>query len=807
MRNLTISTSVRPGRVAVLVDVNDDHWQNTCLRVIEYFTRMWGGCGNIIVPTDGKSIAPLFWSILERFDPDYLRGYQRTGKDFEIEEPTRFEQIYNQRIAAWEKQIGQATDQYAADSIRDNLRRGSATEFEVSPELQQQLKERLAPFYFQQWIVEAGAVWADSTPHHPHTDIIEILPQIEHSTRVLRVNDKAGAVSPLWWGSVFGCVNLEMQSQLASQKIEVLELGTTQDEIRNLIRLAVEGYENIHSVAFLAHVSTDTVREWLQTYPSRLSMAGLGSYRSLQSHDWEEPAVAVAGNNIQDFALYYALSCMRTRVAWILPSITADALGQTPKRPTVNEEFHFAHALGTVGKGNSQHTPGLKLISASLSNTQLENVGARLEQVAMMSAVAYEIGNASDSIPVYPVRHYEANNASRMHSITVPDDGVIPLFETPLPKNFKTVDPSKHRWITELGLNKYHLPRHYALGRWMMGAPYFTTKDVRVTSEGPAYFCPSNLIMGGIDAEGSVPRPSIRIPETLEVFEEVARQSGLSCAISDKGFYAQSTCEKFGGLHLLADFLRSASGQLFIAAFLDKSKPVKGDHLKGALPADRRYLDLDSLSAILADQNEACKTLDLLSLLRVLYRGFVLQCQYCRDADWFALSDLTDTFTCKRCHRSQIFTQKHWRYPEQPRLYYQLDELVYQGAEHNMQVPLLALDRLRRESKDSFLHAPELSYRVSGAEKPLCEVDLNCIVDGILTIGEAKKDDRLGKNDSEESAVISRYLDLGKKLGARQIVFATSSDQWRSSTLDKLCKAFGDHYLRLKILTREHLYT
>src|SRR5208283_100638 len=223
--------------------------------------------------------------------------------------------------------------------------------------------------------------------------------------------------------------------------------------------------------------------------------------------------------------------------------------------------------------------------------------------------------------------------------------------------------------------------------------------------------------------------------------------------------------------------------------------------------AGRRYLDFDSLNAILANQDEAGQILDRLSLLGVLYRGFVLQCAYCRRSDWFPLGDLADVFTCKRCHRQQIFTQRHWRYPEQPHMYYQLDELVYQGLEHNMQVPLLALDRLRRESNDSFLYTPELSYCPKGTEEPLHEVDLNCIVDGQLTIGEAKKDDRLGKNDREEFSVISGYLDLGRKLGARQIVFATSSEQWHGSTIDKLRKAFDDQYLRLMILARAELYT
>ena len=150
MRNLTIATSVRPGRTAVFVDISDQHWQNTCLRIIEYFNRMWGGAGNIIVPTDGNTISPLFWNMLERFDPDYLNAYRRTGLDIEIEEPDHFEQEFEKQVAEWEKQIGEASHSAAKESIRDNLRHSWLTNFEIAPELQAELKVRLAPFYFEQ---------------------------------------------------------------------------------------------------------------------------------------------------------------------------------------------------------------------------------------------------------------------------------------------------------------------------------------------------------------------------------------------------------------------------------------------------------------------------------------------------------------------------------------------------------------------------------------------------------------------------------------------------------------------------------
>jgi hypothetical protein len=123
-----------------------------------------------------------------------------------------------------------------------------------------------------------------------------------------------------------------------------------------------------------------------------------------------------------------------------------------------------------------------------------------------------------------------------------------------------------------------------------------------------------------------------------------------------------------------------------------------------------------------------------------------------------------------------------------------------------MQVPLLALDALQRRSTDSFLYVHELGYRELDAETPPMEVDLNCVTDGLLTIGEAKKDDRLGKNDKEESETISKYLDLAKRLAAHQVVFATASEQWHPTTAERIKNAFKNERFHLILFSRNHLH-
>lgn len=74
----TIHASVRPARIAVLIDKSEEDWQDTCLRIIGFFSKLWGGAYNFIVPTDGKTIDECFWTILETFDPDHLYVYRKS---------------------------------------------------------------------------------------------------------------------------------------------------------------------------------------------------------------------------------------------------------------------------------------------------------------------------------------------------------------------------------------------------------------------------------------------------------------------------------------------------------------------------------------------------------------------------------------------------------------------------------------------------------------------------------------------------------------------------------------------------------
>jgi len=204
---------------------------------------------------------------------------------------------------------------------------------------------------------------------------------------------------------------------------------------------------------------------------------------------------------------------------------------------------------------------------------------------------------------------------------------------------------------------------------------------------------------------------------------------------------------------------------------------------------------------------EAQRLIDECAQRKVFYRGFIFQCEFCKASNWFAAGDITDRFTCPRCHREQLYTSLHWKWPQQPNWYHQLDEIVYLAFANDMQVPVLALDALRRRSKDSFLFTPELNYFSEEEDKPFVESDLNFVCDGSLGIGEAKKGTDLGPTKKEELALLDKYSGLIDALHPKQIVFATEADDWSESTKQNISHVLSSRPVEILLLGKKDLYS
>lgn len=811
MQTLTIGASVRPGRVAVLCDIDDAEWLYSCRHILEIFSTVWGGHGNIIIPTDGTSIQPLFWQILEKFDPDYIYAYSPTWRDVEERDPQTFDRKLDEVLTSWGPEY--VLTENMINRARSNVRRERRSNFAISPQLAQELKARITPFFYEEIIVGPGTWTAGEIPGYPHTRILDILPEIDHGNKIILPARTLNASESLWYSAAIGSCNDEFATKLEEAGVRPFRVGDgsgTNDPIeeqRKLVNFVVEraSLEQHSGLDFINPGSPlpETVRFTL----AELSLLNQGWYKRLHSNSWAPKAVAVAGNTVSDFCLYFGLSQLRERVFWIFPPITEAAHSGKTAYDYQSPIASFAHSLRMATDYVQQYALGLDMVSSTLNAAGLRAVKAQLDLAARAPLHIDIIGKAADVVPDYPLRVLDRSNAHQLRVVHVPDSRVIELFETPKPTAFRRINPSTHHWITELELQSQQPAQHPALGTWYVGGKNQSTNEVRTSADGLAYFCPGAAFLIGQDIDSVTVRPNIRVPEPREIFEKVAELAGLNSTISDKGFYAQDAIAKLGGLEKAAEFFRSASGRSLIAAYLDKKERKEGVYDKGVFLGERRYLSAGDLVRALKTVNQAVTYIDDFSRRGILYRGYLFQCEFCRNAAWYPLKDVSDRFTCLRCHREQVFTSKHWKMPRcQPSLYYQLDEVVYQGFSNDMSVPTLTLDCLRRSAQGSFLYVEELGFRKGIASKPIMECDVNCIIDGVLTIGEAKSADQLGNTRGAEVALIKKYQSLAASLGARRIVFATQSEKWASTTAQNIQQVLGKTSLDVRLLTAAELF-
>ena len=177
----------------------------------------------------------------------------------------------------------------------------------------------------------------------------------------------------------------------------------------------------------------------------------------------------------------------------------------------------------------------------------------------------------------------------------------------------------------------------------------------------------------------------------------------------------------------------------------------------------------------------------------ILYRGFIFLCENCADAAWYPIAELDQTFACRRCGLRQQYKFQSWKHPNEPSWFYKLDEMIHLMLEHNGHVPLLTLNKLRIESEENFLFRPEILLAREGSSGSSLEVDMCCIANGRLCIGEAKSNESLEGEKLTAMQTAERYRDLAIEMGASTVIFSTTANAWNQTSRDAMRIAFEMH--------------
>src|SRR5579864_160881 len=184
-------TRVRPHRVAVFTNAGDVHWQHSCLGILEFFTKLWGGSHCVIIPTNGNKIDEEFWSILSAHDPDILYKYQPSGADHKIHAPAEFDKLVASEVAKYAKAANIAEDEIR-NQIEEDISKASFDTWDITEELKKELLIRLAPFHFEDQSAQGmpkrqlniHRITRGTNPHHQLTAVADVLRETEKAKNV-----------------------------------------------------------------------------------------------------------------------------------------------------------------------------------------------------------------------------------------------------------------------------------------------------------------------------------------------------------------------------------------------------------------------------------------------------------------------------------------------------------------------------------------------------------------------------------------------------------------------------------------------
>ena len=747
----TFSSSVRPLRVAVFTKADDPEWQSTCLAIIEFLSQLWGGASAIIVPTDGTSIDGVFWALLSAHDPDLILTYQRTGEDVRRNQRSQFEELVTKEV---DKAILEGVgSEWARTEIPKSLAQTHWGDFTIDDGLVNEILTRLAPFSFERNITQQN-ITAGCAPFYPLTSIVDVLDQVEHPKEIVEIRNES-TIPVLWLAAALGWSTAEHSAALNAKGVPATPVFTNQYDESDLIRWGIRPGEDFSGKT-----------------PFDISLLGLDTVWSKRSRRFELPTVLVLGDSIQDFCLYYSLRRLHGRAIWISGWFLEN---QNEVGNRLRSALSNALTLGRLDNAKS-----FTVTSASLPLPEIEKVRLSLAPIYSHISLSAEALSASSvaKLVLHPLRIYARGSIEKLSTHQLLDDELPGPFESLRPIIFKTVNPQEHRWIVEIGFRNHRIPRHPALGSFLANDPNLGEDSVRASNDGLAYICPGGFVRG-IDPDFNLVRPSIRIPNALVIFRRALEYGAYDCAISDKGKYESETVDKLGGIELAGRALRNSKLRSLLEKFLDQSGPVEGVYDNGVFLKDqRRYLNFAATVKLLGSNVYATEIIDDYISKKLFYRGLILRCSNCSDVGWFSVDEITHNFTCRRCGKKQQYTKTNWRHPDEPSWFYKLDEITYQALLNNGVVPILTLDALREKCKDSFLFCPELRINVQGEKKNFMELDICCIPDGELCIGEAKSNGTLATKGISASETATKYRDLAVKLGATRVIFSTSSPAW-----------------------------
>jgi len=571
---------------------------------------------------------------------------------------------------------------------------------------------------------------------------------------------------------------------------------------------------------FVTKILFKEVNKWLETfhwdYPYAGSLTHLNYPRANRF-----PLIIVIGDSIFDFSLYYNLSRFNFKRVFIPSILLKEFINFKKKHENFNDlmgnpNFHvFWKYIEWIFDAYKGHKINLVSISESEKIKQIWE----------------EIIEAYESYHKPPTRHLKKLQISNLDNLDleklIPESDPVQIYYSSgqvigfLDKNKLSLSLDrtlKHPleyvdFIVDLKPKHIKYPPRQLLNQKIISPSHI---GHRISHSGIS-----------IKYRGKVGPINIKVLNAFDIFSLFLREGKYSCEFSDKGKYFKETLNKFKGiteiekLENLAKFVRSEK-YVLISVYLLKlhnnvTRLINGKEEKvktldiikwhrkveevvetlkeievsqgsdrkcydkdknelklGLIANHKSYFTFEDILRFFSEDKNFCKNLVQFCIDHEILRyGFLLRCKFCDNKDFYSLSEISNVFHCKRCGNEQKITPETLYKGEEPKMVYDLNEVVFQCFLNNGDLPILTLDYLRKKAKDeTFMFLPE--FKVYKNDQEYLEIDIACICDGKIIIGECKK---TNKKWDEFLQKKNKFLEILEIIQPDIVVFSTLDNQ------------------------------
>ena len=544
-----VEASVRPARVASLIyDVED--WIPTAQRMIELFSRVWGGHGNILVAaSDDGDVSDDLWRLLERFDPDRLGYYVPTHRERQMVDPAGFEQWLDDEAKRFAQMTGSSLQAARQQLLDSGVLRTPLRVWEPPPALQDRARQRLAPLdpahpFDQVWV-------ADGDPQGDLLDMSNVR-QLEGppvlSLRAeaidrrldLMVMNRMGAMSPS-----FG-------KALKKRGVQIVSVEADHDHLRHVLDVcwASEARRRTSMEAVLQEIVGEAALfPWdaalLDRTPFAVSELGCQWYVVGRPWGRELPYVMVIGDAARDFCFAMALDRMYGNAIWV-PS--AFLTGDDDLSGAVRA--YLAHHLDEVSGHGYGHARSIVVTSLSTDRTTFESVTGPLWALAAAPGLGARVEWVDPGKVDLPklMRLYDRQQVLRQRWEPFVGRELAGALGTPTPSGVSELDAMKFMWHVDVAINHIRLPPRSCLNQPMAILSETEQESVRASSDGVSYFSREPFfIPAGLSVEQMTYRPRLRLPDATELFKKLLEAGGLRGVVSQAGRYTQGVLDLWGG--------------------------------------------------------------------------------------------------------------------------------------------------------------------------------------------------------------------------------------------------------------------